>query len=109
MCPTRPAKQLPTIAIDHAAAGFEGLIRRLAKLGPPSSIPQQVAVAIKRPDGRLVDALLAAGRQVVPVKNAIKTWREDEVISGAKSDPGDAHVIADTCGCPPTTCAPRPR
>jgi hypothetical protein len=33
---------------------------------------------------------------VLPVKpNAIKTWREAEFLSGAKSDPGDAHGIAD--------------
>ncbi len=32
----------------------------------------------------------------MPVKtNAIKEWREAEVLSGAKSDPGDADVIAD--------------
>lgn len=79
-------------SVEHTAAGFSGLIRRLAKLGAPSGTP----VAIERPDGRLVDALLAAGHPVVPVKpNAIKTWREGEVLSGAKSDPGDAHVIAE--------------
>lgn len=78
--------------IAHTATGFTALIRRLAKLGDPTEVP----VAIERPDGRLVDALLAAGHPVVPVKpNAIKTWREGEVISGAKSDPGDAHVIAE--------------
>ncbi|MFN2592169.1 MAG: transposase, partial [Candidatus Dormibacteria bacterium] len=27
--------------------------------------------------------------------NAIKAWRESEVVSGAKSDPGDAAVIAE--------------
>ncbi len=33
---------------------------------------------------------------MVPVKpNAIKTWREGEVLSGAKSDAGDAAVIAE--------------
>ncbi|HEV3358539.1 MAG TPA: transposase [Pseudonocardiaceae bacterium] len=33
---------------------------------------------------------------MLPVKpNAIRTWCEAEVLSGAKSDPGDAHVIAD--------------
>jgi hypothetical protein len=33
---------------------------------------------------------------VVAVKTtAIKAWRESEVPSGAKSDPGDADVIAD--------------
>jgi transposase len=78
--------------VAHSAAGFAGLLRRLAKFGVPGRTP----VAIERPDGRLVDALLAAGHPVVPVKpNAIKTWREGEVISGAKSDPGDAQVIAE--------------
>ena len=64
-------------------------------------------VAIERPDGRLVDALLEAGIPVLPVKpNAIKTWREAEVLSGAKSDPGDAHVIADYLRVRSTGCAP---
>ena len=65
---------------------------RLGKLGEAERIP----VAIERPDGRLVDALLEAGHPVLPAKpNAIKAWREAEVLSGAKSDPGDAGVIAD--------------
>jgi transposase len=43
-----------------------------------------------------VDLLLEAGHPVVPVKpNAIKTWRDGEVLSGAKSDAGDAAVIAE--------------
>ena len=53
-------------------------------------------VAIERPNGRLVDLLLEAGHPVVPVSpNAIKAWREGEVLSGAKSDAGDAAVIAE--------------
>ena len=78
--------------IEHSAAGFAKLAVRLGKLGEAETVP----VAIERPDGRLVDALLEAGHPVVPVKsNAIKAWREAEVLSGAKSDPGDAEVIAD--------------
>ena len=78
--------------IDHTAAGFERLIRRLARHADPA----ELAIAIERPDGRLVDRLLDAGHPVVPVKTtAIKAWREAEVGSGAKSDPGDAQVIAD--------------
>lgn len=78
--------------VEHTGAGFTGLICRLVTLGDPAGVP----VAIGRPDGRLVDALLAAGHPVVAVKpNAITTWRAGEVISGAKSDPGDAHVIAE--------------
>lgn len=85
-------RQITAFTIEHTAAGFTSLVNRLDKLGEPTGIP----VAIERPDGRLVDTLLEAGHPVVPVKpNAIKTWREGEVISGAKSDPGDAHVIAE--------------
>jgi hypothetical protein len=55
----------------------------------------RVVVAIERPDGRLVDSLLEARYPAVPVKpNAIKAWREAEVLSGAKSDPGDAADVS---------------
>jgi transposase len=44
--------------------------------------------------------LLEAGHPVVPVKpNAIKTWRESETGSGAKSDTADAETIADYLRC----------
>ena len=78
--------------IAHSADGFERLVRRLAERADARDLP----VAIERPDGRLVDRLLEAGHSVVPVKTtAIKAWREAEVASGAKSDPGDARVIAE--------------
>jgi transposase len=79
--------------VAHTADGFADLLRRLGKL---SGDPLDVPVAIERPDGRLVDALLEAGFPVVPVKpNAIKSWRDGEVLSGAKSDAGDAAVIGE--------------
>src|SRR3954452_13610362 len=79
--------------IDHTAAGFTDLLRRLSRF---TDDPADVPVGIERPDGRLVDALLEAGFPVVPVSpNAIKTWRDGEVLSGAKSDAGDATVIAE--------------
>jgi len=78
--------------IEHSADGIAALVRRLARYGEAGGMP----VAIERPDGRLVDLLLEAGHPVVPVKpNAIKTWRDGEVLSGAKSDAGDAAVIAE--------------
>ncbi|HEX5116087.1 MAG TPA: IS110 family transposase [Pseudonocardiaceae bacterium] len=85
-------RKVSAFTIDHTAAGFARLATRLGKLGDVGRIP----VAIERPDGRLVDALAEAGHPVLPVKpTAIKSWRENEVPSGAKSDPGDAYVIAD--------------
>jgi transposase len=78
--------------VEHSASGIAGLIAKLAQFGDPID----VQVGIERPDGRLVDLLLEAGHPVVPVSpNAIKTWREGEVLSGAKSDTGDALVIAE--------------
>jgi transposase len=78
--------------VTHSRDGFDRLIKRLGGLGVAGRVP----VAIERPDGRLVDALLEAGHPVVPVSpNAIKAWRESEVVSGAKDDPGDAEVIAE--------------
>ena len=78
--------------VKHSAEGITSLVCRLARYGDPAGLP----VAIERPSGRLVDLLLEAGHPVVPVSpNAIKTWREGEVLSGAKSDAGDAAVIAE--------------
>ncbi|HYZ08664.1 MAG TPA: IS110 family transposase [Pseudonocardiaceae bacterium] len=79
--------------VAHTADGFTDLLRRLGRLTPDRV---EVPVGIERPDGRLVDALLEAGHPVVPVSpNAIKTWRDGELLSGAKSDAGDAAVIAE--------------
>jgi transposase len=85
-------RKLSSFTIAHSRDGFEKLVKKLAILGAPGQSP----VAVERPDGRLVDCLLEAGHPVVPVSpNAIKAWRESEVVSGAKSDPGDAEVIAE--------------
>ncbi|MGH2690991.1 MAG: IS110 family transposase, partial [Actinomycetota bacterium] len=85
-------RKVASHTVAHSAAGFEDLVKRLRQLQDPPGLP----VAIERPDGRLVDRLLEAGHPVVPVSsNAIKAWREAEVLSGAKSDPGDAEVIAE--------------
>jgi transposase len=78
--------------VAHSAEGLSRLTGRLAELGDPGDVP----VAIERPSGRLVDALLEAGHPVVPVNpNAIKAWRDGEVLSGAKSDAADAQLIAE--------------
>jgi transposase len=85
-------KILDRFTIAHTADGIAMLIRRLGKLAEPGD----VQVGIERPNGRLVDLLLQAGHPVVPVSpNAIKAWRDGEVLSGAKSDAGDAAVIAE--------------
>ena len=98
-------KIVAEFTIAHSAEGIAQLIRRLARYGDPGGMP----VAIERPSGRLVDLLLEAGHPVVPVSpNAIKTWREGEVLSGAKSDAGDAAVIAEYLRLRSTGCPRRP-
>jgi transposase len=85
-------KVVARFTVVHSAEGLDQLVRKLAGLADPGDMP----VAIERPSGILVDALLEAGHPVVPVSpNAIKAWRESEVLSGAKSDAGDAEVIAE--------------
>jgi transposase len=89
-------RRVAAFSIEHSADGFTNLVRRLSQL----ATVDRVAVAIERADGRLVDTLLEAGFAVVPVSpNAIKTWREFAAGSGAKSDAGNAHVIADCLRC----------
>jgi transposase len=85
-------KIIDRFTIEHSADGIAMLTRRLAKLAEAAD----VQIGIERPSGRLVDLLLEAGHPVVPVSpNAIKAWRDGEVLSGAKSDAGDAAVIAE--------------
>ena len=83
---------LAQFTVEHTADGIAALIRRLAKYGDP----EVVQVGTEHPNGRLVDLLLEAGHSVIPVSpSAIKIWRESEVVSGAKSDAGNAMVIAE--------------
>lgn len=76
----------------HSERGISGALARLAKLGEPSELP----VAIERPDGLLVDRLLAAGHEVVPIHaNAFHAARPRWEGAAAKSDVGDAYRLAD--------------
>jgi transposase len=58
--------------------------------------PPQVVVGIETDRGPWVQALLAAGYLVFAVNPmSVARYRERHAVSGAKSDPGDAHVLAD--------------
>lgn len=85
-------RRVTSFVVPHSSDGLEKLVKKLAGMGRRGQVP----VGIERRDGRLVDRLLEAGHPVVAVSpNAIKQWREGEVISGAKDDAGDAEVIAE--------------
>jgi transposase len=83
---------VPRLEIKHDAAGLAELCKRLAKLAPAGELP----IAIERPSGLIVDALVEAGHPVVPIHpNVVKACRPRYRAAGGKSDPGDAFMLAD--------------
>jgi transposase len=75
--------------INHDTAGLADLCRRLRSAGV-------TAVAIERPSGLIVDALLEAGLSVVPIHpNVVKATRPRYRSHGGKSDASDAYLLAD--------------
>jgi transposase len=75
--------------VPNTGKSFAGLIKRLGKLGV-------AGVAIERPDGPLVEAMLDQGLRVVVVTpRQVKALRSRYSASGAKSDPADAYLLAD--------------
>jgi len=76
--------------VEHTQTGLNTLLRRLDRLGVGE-------VAIERPDGPVVDTLLAAGLTVVVISpNQLKNLRGRYGSAGNKDDRFDAYVLADT-------------
>jgi transposase len=81
---------LERFEVAHDRDGLAELLRRLARYGT------RVRIAIERPSGLIVDALVEAGHQVLPIHpNAVKATRSRYRSHGAKSDASDAYVLAD--------------
>lgn len=75
--------------VAHDADGLRDLMRQLRAL-------HVVRIAIERPSGLLVDALMQAGFEVVPIHpNAVKASRPRYRSHGGKSDASDAYLLAD--------------
>jgi transposase len=83
-------RELLRHTVEHTAAGLRELIEVLARLGVGE-------VAIERPDGPVVEHLLAAGLTVVVISpNQLKNLRGRYGSAGNKDDRFDAYVLADT-------------
>jgi transposase len=81
---------LERFEIAHDRDGLAALLRRLARWG------SRLRIAIERPSGLIVDALVDAGHQVFPIHpNAVKASRPRYRSHGAKSDASDAYLLAD--------------
>jgi transposase len=79
--------------VTHDAAGLRELVARLPR---HASTQLQLPVAIERPSGLVVDALIEAGFTVVPIHpNVVKATRPRYRSHGAKSDASDAYLLAD--------------
>jgi transposase len=76
--------------------GVVGIARFHEMVGAFADEPDEVVIGIETDRGLFVGALVAAGYQVFAV-NPMSTsrYRDRHSTSGAKSDPGDAKVLAD--------------
>lgn len=83
-------RMLDHFNVVHDHDGLAGMMRRLARFGA------RLRIAIERPDGLLVDALVDAGHEVVPIHpNALKACRPRYRCHGGKTDATDAYILAD--------------
>ncbi len=82
------AKQLPE--------GLEGIARFHALVAEHATDPDEVIVGIETERGLWVQALVAAGYQVYAINPlSVSRYRERHNVAGAKSDAGDAKMLAD--------------
>jgi hypothetical protein len=81
---------LKQLTVSHDAQGLGELRHALAAFG------KALPIAIERPSGLIVDALVEAGHQVFAIHpNAVKASRPRYRSTNAKSDAGDAFMLAD--------------
>jgi transposase len=94
------------LARARLAEGLEGITRLHALIAEhmpaswaelePAEAAQRVGIGIETDRGTWVQALLAAGYQVYAINPmSVARYRERHSTSGAKSDAGDAHVLAE--------------
>ncbi|MGH2576904.1 MAG: IS110 family transposase [Actinomycetota bacterium] len=84
------------LAKGRVADGVEGVARLHEMVAAHAEEPSDVVVGIEIDRGLLVGALVAAGYHVYAVNPmAASRYRERHTTSRAKSDPGDAKMLAD--------------
>lgn len=82
--------------LSEGVAGIESLHGLIADHLDRDAAPEQVVVGIETDRGPWVQALIAAGYVVFCINPAQSAkYRGRHSSSGAKSDPGDAHVLAE--------------
>ena len=89
-------RRLARRRLPEGVAGIEALHALVADHLPDDAEANQVLVGIETDRGPWVQALIAAGYTVYAV-NPLQAarYRDRHGVSGAKSDAGDAHVLAE--------------
>ena len=78
------------------ADGLDGVAQLHAALAERASSATEIVIGIETDRGLLVQALVAAGYELYVINPfSLSRYRERHVTSGAKSDAGDAKVLAD--------------
>jgi transposase len=89
-------KVLARRRLPEGLAGVTALHELVAEHLDPTAEPGQVLIGIETDRGRWVQALLAAGYVVFAINPLqVARYRERHSTSGAKSDPADAHLLAE--------------
>src|SRR5438128_1789105 len=84
------------LAKGRVPEGVEGLAKLHEMVSAHAEEPEQVVVGIETDRGLLVGALVASDYRVYAINPmAASRYRDRHQVSGAKSDPGDAKVLAD--------------
>ena len=89
-------KVLAKKRLPEGAAGMSQLHDLIGRHVPEDADDAEVVIGIETDRGPWVAALIAAGYTVYPANPLLASrYRERHAVSGAKSDGGDAHMLAD--------------
>jgi transposase len=84
------------LAVKRLPEGLDGIAALHALIADHADDPSEVIIGIETERGMWVQALIGAGYQVYAINPlSVSRYRDRHNVAGAKSDPGDAKLLAD--------------
>lgn len=84
------------LAVKRLPEGLDGLAAFHGLIADHANDPSEVIIGIETERGMWVQALIGAGYQVYAINPlSVSRYRDRHNVAGAKSDPGDAKLLAD--------------